>query len=320
MAQEVDKLSVAVGRPLTLIAESDLNDPRMVTPRVAGGLGLTAQWSDDFHHALHATLTGEGQGYYRDFADAGLSGLAKTLTGAYFHDGSWSSFRRRHHGRPVDTALLPGWKFLGYLQDHDQIGNRAVGDRISASLSPGLLAVGATIVLTTPFTPMLFMGEEWGATTPWQFFTSHPEPELGTATAEGRMGEFAEHGWDPDVVPDPQDPQTFTRSKLDWSEPGKEPHRHLLEVNRALLALRKAEPELVDPDLRATEVAWDDDDRWLVVHRGSLRVVANLADRPRAIELDRPAAEVLFATGERPATGQATVTLPAESAAVLRTC
>src|SRR6185312_3215776 len=100
MAQEVDKLSVAVGRPLTLIAESDLNDPRMVTPRVAGGLGLTAQWSDDFHHALHATLSGEGQGYYADFADAGLGGVAKTLTGAFFHDGTWSSFRRRHHGRP----------------------------------------------------------------------------------------------------------------------------------------------------------------------------------------------------------------------------
>ena len=229
MAQEVDRLAVAVGRPLSLIAESDLNDPRMVTPRVAGGMGLTAQWSDDFHHALHATLTGEGQGYYSDFAAAGVGGLAKVLTGAFFHDGAWSSFRRRHHGRPVDTALLPGWKFLGYLQDHDQIGNRAVGDRISASLSPGLLAVGATIVLTSPFTPMLFMGEEWGASTPWQFFTSHPEPELGRATAEGRIGEFAEHGWDADVVPDPQDPETFTRSKLDWSELGKEPHARLLD-------------------------------------------------------------------------------------------
>src|SRR3712207_3518914 len=119
--------------------------------RSAGGLGLTAQWSDDFHHSLHSVLTGEGQGYYSDFAEAGLAGLAKVLTGAFFHDGMWSSFRRRHHGRPVDTATLPGWKFLGYLQDHDQIGNRAVGDRISATLSPGQLAVGATIVLTSPF-------------------------------------------------------------------------------------------------------------------------------------------------------------------------
>jgi maltooligosyltrehalose trehalohydrolase len=317
MAREVDTLSVALGRPLSLIAESDLNDPRMVTPREAGGLGITAQWSDDFHHALHATLTGEGQGYYSDFAEAGLAGLARTLTGAFFHDGSWSSFRRRHHGLPVDTARLPGWKFLGYLQDHDQIGNRAVGDRISASLSPDLLAVGATLVLTSPFTPMLFMGEEWGASTPWQFFTSHPEPELGKATAEGRIGEFAEHGWDPDVVPDPQDPETFTRSKLDWSDLSEEPHERLLAVHRSLLALRRAHPDLVDPDLSAVRVEWDDADRWMLVRRGSLRVVVNLSDEPREIDLDVPVAEVLFSTGELPALDRRTVTVPPSSAAVL---
>ncbi|SDM24148.1 maltooligosyl trehalose hydrolase [Geodermatophilus siccatus] len=319
MAQEVDRLSVALGRPLTLIAESDLNDPRMVTPRVANGTGIHAQWSDDFHHALHSVLTGEGQGYYGDFAAAGLSGLAKTLTGAYFHDGTWSSFRRRHHGRPVDTALLPGWKFLGYLQDHDQIGNRAVGDRVSASLSPGLLAVGATLVLTSPFTPMLFMGEEWGASTPWQFFTSHTDPEIGRATAEGRKGEFAEHGWDADEVPDPQDPETFTRSKLDWSEVEREPHARLLATTRALLALRRQHPDLVDPDLSRVEVAWDDEDRWLVVHRGALRVVANLSGDAREVDLDRAATGVLLATGDEPGLAGTTVTMPAESAAVLTT-
>src|ERR1700712_4958935 len=320
IAREVDALSVAVGRPLSLIAESDLNDPRMVTARGAtGGFGMTAQWSDDFHHALHATLTGEGQGYYADFAEAGLDGLAKTLTGAFFHDGAWSSFRRRHHGRPVDTALLPGWKFLGYLQDHDQIGDRAVGDRISASLSPGLLAVGATLVLTSPFTPMLFMGEEWGATTPWQFFTSHPEPELGQATAEGRIGEFAEHGWDASVVPDPQDPETFTRSKLDWAELSQEPHDRILAVHRALLALRRSHPDLLDPDLSRIAVSWEDADRWLVVHRGSVRVAINLAEQPREIDLDLAVTDVLFATGELPTLDGETVTLPPESAAVLST-
>jgi maltooligosyltrehalose trehalohydrolase len=319
MAQEVDRLSVAVGRPLTLIAESDLNDPRMVTPRAAGGTGISAQWSDDFHHALFATLTGEDAGYYADFAAAGLSGVAKTLTGAYFHDGTWSSFRRRHHGRPVDTARLPGWAFLGYLQDHDQIGNRAIGDRISASLSPGLLAVGATLVLTSPFTPMLFMGEEWGASTPWQFFTSHTDPDIGRATAEGRKAEFAGHGWDADEVPDPQDPETFTRSKLDWAEVGQEPHAHLLAVHRALIALRRAHPDLVDPDLAAVQVGWDDADRWLVVHRGSLRIVANLSGEDREVHLDVPAHEVLFASGELPTLSGTTVTLPAESAAVLTT-
>ncbi|TFV53159.1 malto-oligosyltrehalose trehalohydrolase [Blastococcus sp. TF02A_35] len=319
MSTEVDTLSVAVGRPLTLIAESDLNDPRMVTPRAAGGSGIHAQWSDDFHHALHTTLTGEGQGYYADFAEAGLGGLAKTLTGAFFHDGSWSSFRKRSHGRPVDTARLPGWKFLGYLQDHDQIGNRATGDRISETLSPGLLAVGATLVLTAPFTPMLFMGEEWGARTPWQFFTSHPEPELGEATAKGRIGEFAEHGWDPETVPDPQDPETFTRSKLDWAEPTKEPHARLLGITKTLLALRKQHPDLVDPDLSAVEVSWDDEDRTMTVHRGALRVVANLADGPREVALDRAATGVVFSTGDEPTLDGTTVTLPAESAAILST-
>jgi maltooligosyltrehalose trehalohydrolase len=167
---------------------------------------------------------------------------------------------------------------------------------------------------------MLFMGEEWGASTPWQFFTSHPEPELGKATAEGRIGEFAEHGWDADVVPDPQDPETFTRSKLDWSELDREPHARLLRVHRDLLALRKAQPELVDADLTAVHVRFDEDQRWLVVHRGSLRVVVNLADRPRELELDRPATGVVFATGEQPKVERTTVTLPAESAAVLSTC
>jgi maltooligosyltrehalose trehalohydrolase len=319
MSREVDALSVAVGRPLSLIAESDLNAPGMVTPRIAGGYGLAAQWSDDFHHALHTTLTGERQGYYEDFADAGLAGLAKTLTGAFFHDGTWSSFRRRSHGRPVDTTVVPGWRFLGYLQDHDQVGNRATGDRISATLSPGLLAAGATLVLTSPFTPMLFMGEEWGASTPWQFFTSHPEPELGKATAEGRIAEFAEHGWDPAAVPDPQDPATFTRSKLDWSELAREPHQGLLEVHRRLLALRKAEPDLVDADLAAVRVGWDESERWLVVHRGRLRVVANLSGERREIALDRPPTEVLFSTAEHLALGQLSVGLPPESAAVVAT-
>ncbi|PWW23698.1 maltooligosyl trehalose hydrolase [Geodermatophilus normandii] len=320
MAQEVDRLSVAEGRPLTLVAESDLNDPHLVTPREANGTGIHAQWSDDFHHAVFATLTGEASGYYADFAEAGLSGVAKTLTGAYFHDGSWSSFRRRHHGRPVDTGRLPGWKFLGYLQDHDQIGNRAVGDRVSATLSPGLLSVGATLVLTSPFTPMLFMGEEWGASTPWQFFTSHTDPEIGRATAVGRKAEFAEHGWDADEVPDPQDPETFRRSKLDWSEVEREPHAGLLAVHRRLMALRREQPDLVDPDLSAVEVGWDDEDRVLVVHRGSLRVVANLSGEEQEVELDRPATGVLFATAEdEPSLSGTSVTVPAESAAVVTT-
>ena len=137
----VEALSARTGREMFLIAESDLGDPRLVTPREAGGYGLGAQWNDDFHHALHALLTGERQGYYGDFGS--MAALAKTLTRVFFHDGTWSSFRGRSHGRPVDVARTPGHRFVGSLQNHDQVGNRATGDRISASLTNGLPAVGA---------------------------------------------------------------------------------------------------------------------------------------------------------------------------------
>ncbi len=185
LAAEVDVLATQLGRPLTLIAESDLNDARLITPREAGGLGLAAQWDDDVHHALHALLTGERQGYYADFG--GLDALATVWQGAFFHAGTWSSFRARVHGRPVDRARIPGYRFIAYLQNHDQIGNRARGDRLATLTSAGLLRVGAVLLLTGPFTPMLFMGEEWGADTPWQFFTQHPEPELAAAVSAGRQ-------------------------------------------------------------------------------------------------------------------------------------
>jgi maltooligosyltrehalose trehalohydrolase len=253
LAAEVDALAAHLGRPLTLIAESDLNDPRLVTPRTGGGYGLHAQWNDDAHHALHALLTGERQGYYGDFGS--LECLATVLTGAFFHAGTWSSFRGRTHGRPVDRQRTPAHRFVAYLQNHDQIGNRATGDRIAATLSPGLLRVGAVLLLASPFTPMLFMGEEWGATTPWQYFTSHPEPDLATAVAEGRRREFAAHGWPPGDVPDPQDPLTLARSRLDWAELDKPAHRDTLDLYRRLIALRRARPDLTDPRLDRVEVA-----------------------------------------------------------------
>ena len=191
LAEETDALSTSVGRPLTLIAESDLNDPKLITPRADGGFGLTAQWSDDFHHALHVALTGETTGYYEDFASLGA--LAKTTTKGFFHDGTYSSFRGRFHGYPIDPGI-PTWRLVAFAQDHDQIGNRAAGDRLTASSSLETLSIAAVLTLAGPFTPMLFMGEEWGATTPWQFFTSHPEPELGRVVAEGRIGEEGSEG------------------------------------------------------------------------------------------------------------------------------
>ncbi|MEV1045477.1 malto-oligosyltrehalose trehalohydrolase [Streptomyces sp. NPDC049916] len=285
LSAAVDALAAELGRPLGLIAESDLCDPRTTTPRPAGGLGLHAQWNDDFHHALHTALTGESQGYYADFAHAPLGALAKTVTSAFFHDGTWSSFRERTHGRPVDVSRTPAHRFVGYAQTHDQIGNRALGDRLAAALSPGLQACAAALVLTGPFTPMLFMGEEWGAGTPWQFFTDHTDPELAEAVRNGRRREFGAHGWAEEEIPDPQDPATRDRSCLDWAEPERELHARLLAWYRELIALRRTLPDLHDPDLASVKVAFDEDARWFAYRRGDLRIVVNLADRPAEIPL-----------------------------------
>ncbi|MFF6806645.1 malto-oligosyltrehalose trehalohydrolase [Streptomyces sp. NPDC012616] len=295
LSAAVDALAAETGRPLFLIAESDLNDPRLITPRRQGGLGLHAQWNDDFHHALHTALTGESQGYYADFARDPFAALAKTLTGGYFHDGVHSGFRGRRHGRPLDRARVPAHRLLGYGQTHDQVGNRAQGDRLSASLTPGLLACAAALTLTAPFTPMLFMGEEWAAGTPWQYFTDHTDPELAEAVRRGRRREFAAHGWAEEDVPDPQDPATRERSCLDWSEPRREPHARVLAWYRELIALRHAQPDLTDPDLADIKVAYDVGGRWLAFRRGDVRVAVNLGQEPAAIPLGPRPARVLAA-------------------------
>ncbi|HKC27258.1 MAG TPA: malto-oligosyltrehalose trehalohydrolase, partial [Jatrophihabitans sp.] len=228
MSAETDELAEAVARPLSLIAESDLNDPIMITPREQGGYGLTAQWDDDVHHALHALLTGERQGYYCDFGS--LAVLAKTFTRAFLHDGTYSTFRRKVWGAPIDPRRQHGRQFVVCLQNHDQVGNRAVGDRLPELITPELLRVGAVLLLTSPFTPMLWMGEEWAASTRWPFFTSHPEPELAAATGRGRLAEFAGHGWDTSQMIDPQDPRAYRSAILDWAEPGKDGHAEMLDL------------------------------------------------------------------------------------------
>ncbi|WP_242903202.1 malto-oligosyltrehalose trehalohydrolase [Actinomadura terrae] len=278
MTREVDALSAHLGRELFLIAESDLNDPRLVTSREAGGYGLDAQWNDDFHHALHAALTGERQGYYCDFGS--METLKKALTKVFVHDGTMSSYRGRHHGRPVDLHTTPAHRFVAFLQNHDQVGNRATGDRIGASLSPDLLKIGAALLLLAPFTPMIFMGEEWGASTPWCYFTDHRDPDLARAVSEGRRREFARHGWTGDV-PDPQAVETFRRSVLDWAETAAHPHDDLLEWHRALIALRRARPELNEPVAPAVETG----DGWLTMRRGGVHLAANLGERPARLSV-----------------------------------
>ncbi|NLE80174.1 MAG: DUF3459 domain-containing protein, partial [Rhodococcus sp.] len=271
---ETRRLCAHLRRPLTLIAESDLNDPKLITPRSSGGYGLDAQWDDDVHHAVHAAVSGERQGYYGDFGS--LQCLADTFRQGFFHAGTFSTFRGRLHGRPLDTRRTPASSLVVYTCTHDQIGNRAIGDRPGTYLTDGQLAVKAALILCSPFTPMLFMGEEWGADTPFQYFTSHPEPELASATATGRKKEFAEHGWSHEDVPDPQDPDTFERSKLPWDEIGEARHARLLDCYRSLIALRRARPDITDPWLEHLGVDYDEDAHWIVLTRGSVRVACNL--------------------------------------------
>ncbi|HEX9994143.1 MAG TPA: malto-oligosyltrehalose trehalohydrolase [Acidimicrobiales bacterium] len=283
IAERVEALSAEVGRSLVVVAESDLNDPRVVRRREVGGYGMDAQWSDDFHHALHVTLTGETSGYYEDFGEDPVGCLATALRQAFVAAGGHSAHRDRRHGRL--PAGVPGWRFLGYAQNHDQVGNRATGERLSQLVDEGRLRVAAALVLTAPFVPMLFQGEEWGASTPFQYFTAHDDPDLGRAVSEGRRREFASFGWAPEDVPDPQDPATFERSRLRWDEVGEEPHAGLLDWHRRLIALRRSTPDLLDGRLDRVEVRVGPAEGLLTVRRGSVLVAVNVGKEPAHVDL-----------------------------------
>ncbi len=285
LTTEVDALATHLGRHLFVTAESDLNDPRLVRSRDAGGFGLDAVWADEWHHALHAALTGERAGYYEDFGT--LHVLGKALRQAWVHDGTWSAHRGRHHGAPPNG--LPGHRFVVCTQNHDQVGNRAVGERSAALMSEGRLRVAAALLLTTPFTPLLFQGEEWAASSPFQYFTDHSDPELGRAVSDGRRREFARFGWDPGRVPDPQDPRAFERSKLRWEEIDRGPHQRLLAWYRELIALRRAHPALSDPRLERVHVDADEDRRCVVLTRGPVMVLVNLGETHQRFAIGRDA-------------------------------
>jgi len=312
LATETDWLSKQVGRPLSLVAESDLNDPRVITPRDQHGYGVTAQWDDDVHHAVHTAVSGERQGYYADFGS--LATLAETLRHGFFHAATYSSFRRRRHGRPLDVSRIPATRLVAYTCTHDQVGNRALGDRPSQNLTGGQLAIKAVLTLGSPYTAMLFMGEEWGAFTPFQFFSSHPEPELARATAEGRKAEFAEHGWDADDIPDPQDPQTFARSKLNWDEVDSGEHARLYAFYRDLIALRRTETDLADPWLEHVVVDYDEDRRWIVMRRNRLVIACNLGTEATSV----PVSGELVLSWNSPSIGAKATELPGHSSTILR--
>ncbi len=276
LATEVKRLEATLARRLVLIAESDLNDPRIVTPLEAGGMGIDAQWSDDFHHALFAVLNeNHRQGYYADFGT--IEQLAKALERTFVYDGIYSRHRRRIHGRP--TYALSQHRFLGYIQTHDQVGNRRVGDRISHTSGLERAKIAAALYLLGPFVPMLFQGEEWAASSPFMYFADHTDTELARAVSEGRKKEFEAFGWDPDSIPDPENQSTFEASKLRWDELNIGDHAEMLAWYRTLIQFRRTTPCLNNGAAGHVHVLFDEQAKWLRMERGRVTVICNFGDR-----------------------------------------
>jgi len=307
LTAEVQALAAHLRRTLIVIAENAVIEPKLVMSPDAGGYGLDACWADYWHHALHAALTGERTGYYRDYGS--LAVLASALSQAWVHDSGDSA-------RASQRAGLVGSQFVVCTQNHDQVGNRAAGERSPALMSDGRLRVAATLLLTSPFAPMIFQGEEWGATSPFPYFTDHADPELADAVREGRRAEFADFGWEPDAIPDPQSVSTFELAKLDWTQPGKDSHADLLAWYRKLLKLRATYPDLTEPRIDRTAAACDEAAGWLTVRRGSLLIAANVGQSGWTCDLDQNSA-LLAASDPRVRLASDVVLLPPDTAAIL---
>ena len=308
LGTDVRELERETGRNYLVIAESDLNDPRVVTERECG-YGLDAQWSDDFHHALVALLTGDRGGYYGDFGT--MADVAKALREVFVYDGRHSKYRDRVHGRPVRG--LPAWRFVGYAQNHDQVGNRAKGDRLSALTTPGRVKIAAALVMTGPFVPLIFQGEEWAASSPFLFFTDH-EKELGKLVSEGRKKEFAAFGWKPEEIPDAQDEKTFARSRLKWEEIAEPGHAGMLGWYRELIALRKSDEDFVSS---AVKVEFSENDRWLTMERGRYLTAVSVAESEVALPVPKDA-EIMLKSADEVAIRGGSLRLIPDSVAVLR--
>lgn len=292
LADEVRELGGRLGKDLVLIAESDLNDPRLVHSATRGGYGLSAHWADDFHHAVHRYFTGEKAGYYADFN--GLHDVVTALQHGYVYQGQYSVFRQRRHGRaPLGVAAD---QIVVCAQNHDQVGNRAHGERLSMLLELPQLKAIAALTLLSPFVPLLFQGEEWGAKSPFLYFTNHLDSELGRLVAEGRSREFGAFAWE-GTVPNPQEKDTFERSKLDWSELNESDHAELYEWYRRLIEIRRTRSNIlqtVPPDLRC-----DAEAGWLTMRLGNTLAVFNLAAHAQRVEMPSGEWELVLSSDAR---------------------
>lgn len=262
LAVRVEEYAKSRRRQVYLIAESDLNDARLIRPRTLGGFGLSAQWCDDFHHAAHALLTNETGGYYADYGR--ISDLAGSLREGFVLNGRYSEYRRRHFGN--SSKDRDAEQFIVFSQNHDQVGNRMFGERMSALVSFEALKLSAGLVLLSPFIPLLFMGEEYGETNPFMYFVSHSDPELIEAVRRGRREEFSAFSWRGEA-PDPASPEVFRKSVLDWEKRQEGQHRVLLDFYRRLITIRREVSAFARLDKEALEVGGDEQDRVLVLRR-----------------------------------------------------
>jgi maltooligosyltrehalose trehalohydrolase len=283
-----DEVKAHAERPVYLIPESDLNDVRVVNPRNAGGYAHDAQWNDDFHHALHTLLTRESGGYYRDFGH--VRHLAKALEEGFVYSGQYSPFRDRRHGS--SSAHLEPKKFVVFSQNHDQVGNRMQGDRLTGSLTLEQLKLAAACVLLSPSIPLLFMGEEYGEPAPFQYFVSHSDEALIEAVGEGRKQEFSAFGWT-GGVPDPQDEATFLRSKINPELRHEGDHRHLFGFYRNLIRLRGSFPALRNPKRKNMRVTCHEEEETVTLTVGSRgqRIVCAACFHGQPVEILFPEAD-----------------------------
>ena len=275
LSAEVSRVGTMLNKRFVLIAESDLNDPKFVRPIEAHGHGMDAQWSDDFHHSLFTLLWSDpGRGYYDDFGS--MDDVVKSIKAAFVYDGQYSRYRHHSHGRPVEG--LSAHHFLGYIQNHDQVGNRAAGERLEHLIGIDASKVALGLTLTAPFVPMLWMGEEFAASSPFLYFADHEEEEMRRLVSEGRKKDFAAFGWNEDEIPDPEAPETFESSKLNWSEVQHGKHAEMLRWTKDLIQLRRCTVDLNDGDFGHLSVSCTQDGKGLTMQRGSVRVLMYIGD------------------------------------------
>lgn len=310
LSREIEDLSASLGRCLFLIGETDLNDPRFVTPREANGYGLDAQWSDDFHHSLFTLLKHEPHGYFEDFGT--IENLATTLQQVFLYDGRYSRFRQHNHGRQIHKISFH--RFLGYIQNHDQIGNRARGERIEHLVGMRKAKLAAGVVMTAPFLPMIFMGEEWAASSPWMYFADFQDDELRKAVREGRKKDFQAFGWTEDV-PAPEDPKTFEASTLKWDELQEPKHAEMYRWYRDLIHLRRRMLALNLGDFARMTVRCNEEERWIYTDRGNVRTMINFAETVTRFAVE-PGSELLLCSDIAPERKEDWVELPPLSMAV----